>query len=69
MATFKDYIEKFNANDEEFLINLIDNAHAYAGTKAEFIGDIDNGNKSWIPTKEQVDTAKSFLTKNGIKVL
>lgn len=31
--------------------------HAYGGTKSVFIGEPDNGNKLWIPTKEQLAKA------------
>lgn len=42
--------------------------HAYAGTKATFLGLKDNGVKEWIPTDEQVAEAKDFLRSHGIFV-
>ena len=29
MDIIKKYVEKFNSNDEELYINMVDNAHAY----------------------------------------
>lgn len=43
--------------------------HAYAGTKATFLGRDDNGNKEWIPTAEQIDAAKAFLSSRGVRVI
>ena len=34
--------------------------HAYAGTKATHLGLSDNGRKDWIPSPEQIDTARGF---------
>lgn len=42
--------------------------HAYAGTKATFLGLKDNGVKEWIPTDEQVAEAKDFLRSHGLFV-
>lgn len=42
--------------------------HAYAGTKAVFLGDEDNGRKEWIPASEEIERAKSILKKQGIYV-
>ena len=42
--------------------------HAYAGTKATFLGLKDNGVKEWIPTDEQVAEAKDFLRNHGLFV-
>lgn len=42
--------------------------HAYAGTKATFLGLKDNGVKDWIPTDEQVAEAKEILRSHGIFV-
>ncbi len=42
--------------------------HSYSGTKSVFIGLTDSGKTEWIPTKEQVDEAKEFLTKQGVTV-
>ena len=41
--------------------------HAYGGTKSTFIGGIDNGNKAWIPTNEQLLHAKSVLCEMGVR--
>lgn len=35
--------------------------HAYAGTKSVFLGLPDNGNKSWVPTNEEMDHAKKIF--------
>ncbi|MGI6713903.1 MAG: glycyl-radical enzyme activating protein [Bacilli bacterium] len=35
--------------------------HAYAGTKATFIGRPDNGRPEWIPSDDEVDRANRFL--------
>ena len=43
--------------------------HAYGGTKSVFIGEVDNGNKAWIPTEKQVARAKEVLSNNGVLVL
>lgn len=43
--------------------------HAYGGTKATFIGGKDNGNKDYIPSKEQIYRAKAVLTNSGVKTL
>ena len=42
--------------------------HAYAGTKATFIGKKDNGNPDWIPTQEQLEQAKKTLENRKIRV-
>lgn len=42
--------------------------HAYAGTKAVFLGGTDNGRKDWIPDSEQMEEAKRTLTSYGINV-
>lgn len=42
--------------------------HAYAGTKATFLGLKDNGVKDWIPTDEQVAEAKEILRSHGVFV-
>lgn len=43
--------------------------HAYSGTKATFIGKEDNGRRDWIPTADQLESARAILTANGIYVL
>ena len=43
--------------------------HAYGGSKAESIGEIDNGKKEWIPTERQIKTAKEIFEGRGIKVI
>ncbi len=43
--------------------------HAYAGTKAVFLGFEDNGKKEWIPTKEQLDKARFIIEDQGITVI
>ena len=42
--------------------------HAYAGTKAVFLGEKDNGRKDWIPKPEQIDDAKRILRDYGVTV-
>ena len=42
--------------------------HAYAGTKAIFIGEEDNGNKEWIPSDEQIEEAKRVVKSYNVKV-
>jgi pyruvate formate lyase activating enzyme len=42
--------------------------HAYAGTKAIFIGQEDNGNKAWIPTEAQIEEAKRVVKSYNVKV-
>ena len=42
--------------------------HAYAGTKAIFLGEADNGRKEWIPETKQVDQAKKALQNRGVFV-
>lgn len=42
--------------------------HAYAGTKATFLGRDDNGNKAWIPSAEQIEGAKAILRERGVTV-
>ena len=43
--------------------------HAYGGTKATFIGLDDNGRRDWIPTDEQIDSAKEILRSAGVTVV
>ena len=43
--------------------------HAYAGSKAVFIGKEDNGNPDWIPTEAQLTEAGLILQAHGISVL
>ena len=43
--------------------------HAYAGSKAVFIGREDNGNPNWIPTEAQLTEAGLILQAHGISVL
>lgn len=43
--------------------------HAYAGTKATFLGRDDNGNKAWIPSADQVEEAKAILRESGVAVI
>ena len=43
--------------------------HAYAGTKATFLGLRDNGRPEWIPTDKQVGDAKEFLRLRGVRVI
>lgn len=42
--------------------------HAYAGTKASFIGKEDNGNKAWIPSHQQIEEAKAVVKSYNVKV-
>ena len=42
--------------------------HAYAGTKAVFLGGKDNGRTDWIPEKEQIEAAKAMLRQRGVFV-
>lgn len=35
--------------------------HAYGGAKAAFLGLQDNGNRAWIPSKEQTEHAKQYI--------
>ena len=41
--------------------------HAYAGTKASFLGKEDNGKTVWIPEASDLDTAICTLAEKGIK--
>jgi pyruvate formate lyase activating enzyme len=43
--------------------------HAYAGTKAVFLGYEDNGNPDWIPPAEEISRMKQVLKDRGIPVL
>lgn len=43
--------------------------HAYAGTKAVFLGHDDNGRKDWIPTEQHILQAKRLLHKMNVKSL
>ena len=43
--------------------------HAYAGTKAVFLGGEDNGRADWIPEAQDVDEMKKVLCEKGIFVL
>lgn len=43
--------------------------HAYGGSKATFLGRPDNGKNEWIPTANQLGTAKQILFDQGVKVL
>ena len=43
--------------------------HAYAGSKATFIGRADNGVKEWIPSAEQIESAKNILISYDINVI
>jgi pyruvate formate lyase activating enzyme len=43
--------------------------HAYAGTKATFIGKEDNGKLSWIPQDSDLEKAKAILKARGVMVL
>ncbi len=42
--------------------------HAYAGTKAVFIGENDNANSAWIPSDDRVSEAKDVLNSRGVRV-
>ena len=42
--------------------------HAYGGTKAVFLGASDSGNRSWIPSEEQLSSAKRILRQMNIMV-
>ena len=42
--------------------------HAYAGTKAVFLGGEDNGRKEWIPGAEQLARATLILNEHDINV-
>ena len=42
--------------------------HAYAGTKAVFLGGKDNGRTDWIPEKEEIEAAKAILRQRGVFV-
>ena len=43
--------------------------HAYAGSKAVFLGRSDTGRLDWIPTEEDLALAKKIMEANGILVL
>lgn len=43
--------------------------HAYGGVKSVFIGDRDNANKEWIPSDEEIENAKLYLEKKGVKAI
>jgi pyruvate formate lyase activating enzyme len=43
--------------------------HAYAGSKAVFLGRSDTGRLDWIPTEEDLALAKKIIEANGIRVL
>ncbi|MBQ9151799.1 MAG: glycyl-radical enzyme activating protein [Clostridia bacterium] len=43
--------------------------HAYAGSKMLPLGHPDNGRVEWIPDRETVDAAKSYLTARGVRVV
>lgn len=43
--------------------------HAYAGTKAVFLGFCDNGNKDWIPGEETLGKMRSVLKSRGAKLV
>lgn len=42
--------------------------HAYSGSKMLPLGMNDNGKKEWIPTNEQINSAREFLKKHGVTV-
>jgi pyruvate formate lyase activating enzyme len=42
--------------------------HAYAGTKATFLGNADNGRVEWIPDDEQLRLAKEIISRS-VKVI
>lgn len=42
--------------------------HAMGGSKKKRLGYEDNGRKEWIPTAEEMENAKKFLTENGVIV-
>ena len=42
--------------------------HAYGGTKAVFIGALDNGKSEWIPNSEQINEAKNIIKNMGVCV-
>ena len=43
--------------------------HAYAGTKAVFLGIEDNGRKEWIPDEEELGRARDVLQSQGVFVI
>ncbi|NLA84670.1 MAG: glycyl-radical enzyme activating protein [Clostridiales bacterium] len=43
--------------------------HAYGGSKNEQLGYKDNGRKDWIPSSDDINTAKSVLRYYGCKVI
>jgi len=42
--------------------------HAYAGTKAVFLGGEDNGRKDWIPETAEIERAGAVLRSHGVYV-
>jgi pyruvate formate lyase activating enzyme len=42
--------------------------HAYAGTKAVFLGGVDNGRRDWIPEDNQLEQARLILKDHGVYV-
>jgi pyruvate formate lyase activating enzyme len=43
--------------------------HTYGGAKSCFLGKDDNSNNEWIPSAEQMNFAKNFLTEHGVKII
>ena len=43
--------------------------HAYAGTKATFLGSADNGKCEWIPSASQIEYAKEVLKEKGVNAI
>lgn len=43
--------------------------HAYAGTKATFLGKEDNGRVEWIPDDDLLMNAREILRSNGVKLI
>ena len=42
--------------------------HAYGGSKMIPLGMEDNGRREWIPSEEDMETAKNILIKKGIRL-
>ena len=42
--------------------------HAFAGSKATFLGLSDNGVKEWIPSQSQMDLAKQYLVSHNVPI-
>lgn len=43
--------------------------HAYGGSKMTALGGNDNGRKDWIPSAEELEKARIYLTDKGVNIL